>query len=434
MRLTIGTSATVASFVVQSFDQVIHEGNVTSSSPVVVSIPMDLIVTGNDFSNRQKGVRVTSVESVQLFVLAETFVSSFFHSTFLVYPDPRESLGDVDIEYEYIIVSIDDPAATTNTVFLLVGCDDNTTFTIVPSQTVELPSDLQTLSFSSISIDRDISSHQLTLHRMQTLLVSQRLDLTGTRVISNKPLVVISGHECASPSNTVGCELLAVQIPPVATWGTEFLLAPFAGRNTDHTFMIIASNDTTLSAVSCGNSSRGVQTQDLAFTLTVFENNYCHIESTGPIFVVQLAHVSAIDGRGDPAIAAVSPIDQYINSIDFFTLPTDIFPSNYISILVPAENYDPNSIILDNTVLECEWQEIYNRSMDIVGYGCNMTIVSGSTTAIQHTINYMIPDGRLSVTTYGFNTPPTAAGYAYLTGQRLKITEGSCKINNDNAA
>ena len=418
----------MASFVVQTFDQVIHEGNVTSGSPVVVSIPMDLIVTGNDFSNRRKGIRVTAVENGQLFVLAETFVSSLIHGTFLAYPDPRESLGDVDTEYEYIIVSTD--PGITNSVFLLVGCDDNTTFTIVPSQTVDLPSNLQTSSFAPVSVNQDMRSHQLTLHQMQTLFVSHgSLDLTGTKVISNKPLTVISGHECANiPQNASGCEPLAVQIPPVATWGTEFLLAPFAGRNTPQIFMVVASNDTSSLTISCSDSpSGGALIQNSVYTFKT--SNYCHIESDSPIFVIQLATGSTTDGLGDPAIAIVSPIDQYINNIEFFTLPTSIFPSNYISILVPTKNYDPNSILLDDRVLDCQWQEIYNISRSIVGYGCNATITSGTTAAIQHNITYIIPGGRLSVTAYGFNIPPIAAGYAYLTGQQLKITEGIYKNN-----
>ena len=425
MRLTIGTPATMASFVVQTFDQIIEEGNVTSSSPVVVSVPMDLIVTGNDFNNRRKGIRVTAVGSSQLFVLAETFVSSLIHGTFLAYPDPRESLGDVDIEYEYVIVSTDDPGIT-NSVFLLVGCDDNTTFTVVPSQRVELPSNLQTSSFAPVSVNQDMRSHQLTLHQMQTLLVSHSsLDLTGTRVISNKPLTVISGHECANiPQDASGCEPLAVQIPPVATWGTEFLLAPFAGRSSPQVFKIVASSDTSSLTISCGDSPPAVAlTQNSVYTLAT--SNYCHIESVSPVFVIQLATGSTTDGLGDPAIAIVSPIDQYINNIEFISLPTSVFPSNYISILVPTENYDPNSILLDDRVLSCQWQEIYNLSRSIVGYGCNMTITSGTAAAIQHNITYTIPGGQLSVTAYGFNTPPRAAGYAYLTGQQLKITEGS---------
>ena len=423
VRLTIGTPTMMENFVVRTFDQVIHEGNVTSSSPVVVSVPMDLIVTGNDFNNRRKGIRVTAAESGQLFVLAETFVSSLIHGAFLAYPDPREALGDDDIEYEYVIVSTD--PGITNSVFLLVGCDDNTTFTIVPSQTVELPSNLQSSLFAPVSVNRDTRSHQLILHQMQTLLVSHSsLDLTGTRVVSDKPLTVISGHECANvPQDASGCEPLAVQVPPVATWGTEFLLAPFAGRSTPQIFKIVASNDTSSLTISCGDSSpAGALIQNSVYTLAT--SNYCHVESASPIFVLQLATGSTTDGLGDPAIAIVSPIDQYINSIEFFTLPTNLFPSNYINILVSAENYDPNSITVDDTVLECQWQEIYNSSRNVVGYGCNTTVTSEATATIQHNVTYGIPDGRLSVTAYGFNIPPIATGYAYLTGQQLKITEG----------
>ena len=43
----------------------------------------------------------------------------------------------------------------------------------------------------------------------------------------------------------------------------------------------------------------------------------------------------------------ISPIDQYVHEIDFISLPTNKFPSNYISVTVLAQHYDPSSILLD---------------------------------------------------------------------------------------
>ena len=72
---------------------------------------------------------------------------------------------------------------------------------------------------------------------MQTLLVLHADDLTGTNVLSNKPLMVISGHECAyailNYNDIVmcfcvlipSCEPQALQVPLTTTWGTRFLIA-----------------------------------------------------------------------------------------------------------------------------------------------------------------------------------------------------------------
>lgn len=423
VRLTIGTPERAARFVVRSINQIIREGNVTPNTPVVVTVPMELIVTGNDFNNRHKGISVLSIGNNRLFVLAETFLSTVIHGTFLAYPDSRASLGAVDNEYVYIIVSTEDPGVT-NSVFLLVGCDNDTNVTVVPSQTIQLPSDLQTASFSPVSVNQSTRSHQLTLHQMQTLLVSHSSDLSGTKVISNKPLTVIGGHECANiPQDASGCEPLAVQIPPVVTWGTEFLLAPFAGRNSPQVFKVVASNITSFITISCGNSNpAGALIQNSIYTLAT--SNFCHIESDSPVFVIQLSTGSTTDNQGDPAVAIVPPIDQFVHNTEFFTLPTSTFPSNYISVTASAENFNPNRILLNGLILNCLWQEIYNSSRSIVGYACNTSIASETTAVRQHTISYTIPDGRLSATVYGFNTPPRAVGYAYLTGQQLKVMEG----------
>ena len=73
----------------------------------------------------------------------------------------------------------------------------------------------------------------ITLHRMQTFLFEAlAVDITGTSIVSNKPLNVVSGHECGNvPKNVAYCEHLTEQIPPTVTWGRQFLLTPYSGRS-----------------------------------------------------------------------------------------------------------------------------------------------------------------------------------------------------------
>ena len=419
LRLTVGTPSNgTVPFIVESSEEVIHTGMVTSSSPVVVTISSDQQVVSSDFSNRKKGVHVYSTNGDLLYVVAENFIAFLNHGAYLTYP--CFSLGENVNRYEYGVVSFDDPTDALNSQFLLVACKNNTTFTITPSQSVSLPSNAQ-ISSSDTTVEAGTPSHEITLHEMQTLLVLSVDDLTGSTIISNNPLTVLSGHECANiPLSEAGCEPLAVQIPPIATWGTRFLLAPHAGRDGPQAFKAVSSKSNTSFVYTCASESRFAPE---TATLSFFSADYCYLESTDPVLLTELSFGGSIDSKGDPTISIISPLDQYVKSIDFLSLTTSDFPSNYISVTVAAEHYNADNIRLDGEAINCEWYEIKDNDENTVGYGCNKTIASGSSIPQKHSVAHLDDDGLLSVLVYGFSSFP-GRGYAYLAGQNLILTEG----------
>ena len=139
--------------------------------------------------------------------------------------------------------------------------------------------------------------------------------------------------------------------------------------------------------------------------------------------MTELSFGGSIDSKGDPTISMVSPLDQYINAVDFLSLTTSDFPLNYISVTVAVEHYNEESILLDGQAIECKWQEIKNSDSETVGYGCNKTISSSLSIPRKHTISHSDENGLISVLVYGFSAFP-GRGYFYLAGQKLKITEG----------
>ena len=428
LRLIVGTPANSSvTFVVENNAGMIHTGTVTSSVPVAVTIPSDQQVTDSNFNNRLKGIHVYSTEGDPLYVVAENFLSFLNHGVYIAYP--CLSLGENIDRYEYGIVSVDDPTDTLNSQFLLVGCEDDTTITITPTQSITMPEDIQRSS-TVVTVEPGTTSHEITLNTMQTLLVLSVDDLTGTIIVSNKPLAVISGHECANiPLSEAGCEPLAVQVPPIATWGTKFLLAPFAGRDGPQAFRAVSSKSNTSYVYTCDSESRfAPETSALSF----FSAAYCYLQSTDPVFLTELSFGGSIDSKGDPTISMISPLDQYINAIDFVSLSSGEFPSNFISVTVAAEHYNPDSILLDGQPINCVWWEITDRDANIIGYGCNKTVSSDSGRPKKHTVSHSEEDGLLSVLVYGFSSFP-GRGYAYLAGQVLEITEGRLS-STDNVA
>lgn len=410
LRLVIGTPGPQeknVEFVVETSDLLIYEGNINSSTIAKVNIPRNLQTIASDMENRWKGIHVYTVsQNDEIFVLVENFYYTINYGSFLAYPNGFEAIQE-NSTFEYRIISKGD---ILHSEFLLVGCYNNTLVEIIPSQSVTLPINLWAQNDSDVVEVHPGTSYHVLIQQMQTLLVLSVPDLTGTTIISSKPLTVISGHECARvPSSVPGCEHFAVQVPPTSTWGSTFLLVPFAGRIGPQTFKAIGSvNNATFSYI-CNADMQYIQGP-------IFELNtshYCYLESSKPAFVVQFSTGHDLDNRGDPAIAMISPVENYLHKTKLILLP---FPTNYISVTTSAEHFNRNSILLDGMILDCAWHTFYNFGGNTVGYGCS-AYVNSSENHTQHTVIHSRQDGRLSVLVYGFKfTNAINEGYAYLAG------------------
>jgi hypothetical protein len=167
-----------------------------------------------------------------------------------------------------------------------------------------------------------VSSEQIehTLSGNTRLEITSHADLTGTEIISNKPVVVYSGHSCGNvPVNVSGCDQLVEQIPPVHSLGREFIVSAFERRSRgDYIKMVAAFNGTTIS-LYCG----GYQVD---YQLNALENRFhfmkvsssCYINATKPILIAQFSVGTpwSEDG-GDPSMAILPHVDQFLSAITF---------------------------------------------------------------------------------------------------------------------
>lgn len=405
---------TAALVVVETSIGVIVNGSVSAGNPVTVDLEplsgLELeVYTSTDRHNG--GVRVYTPNDEPLFLIGEHsyYIEGINHKSFLAYPCLM-----LDLARDYVYYAISVSARAHNSQLLLVGCEDNTLFTISPTRDVSLPSDLQNESSPLVSITAGSSSNELHLNQMQTLLISSPDDLTGTKIISNKPLTVISGNQCGGSSDPTvfACVPLAVQIPPLATWSTRFLLAPFSGRNSaEQFFKVVAATQTSIN-ITCGDVSY------LNLNIIQHEFNsseYCFLESMDPLLVFQISSEEGVDTGGDSAVALISPTSGYVNEVSITVLPSDTFPSTYLSITALVNDIN---ILINNETMACSWCEIENSNMETVGYGCSTALnVSAGSSPRQYTIK-ATNDGLFSVLVYGFNNA-TSFGYAYLGGQVL---------------
>ena len=424
-ELTIGTPSNQADYTIESRAGVIAAGTVNSSSPAAVIVSNTFQVVSGGMDERMKGIRVRVTGQNPVYVLV-TIKYNFFGSftfllgygSYLVHPNNELPNGG---DYVYYVMSTDYTGSSTRVTdrrsnALLVGNRNVTSVSITPTQNVSLPQDDSNL----IQVTAG-TTHNITLNSLQTLGFSSLFDLTGTKIVSDKPLTVITGHQCAQvPSTTGFCEPIYIHIPPIFNWGQLFLLAPLGGRTANQYYKLVTSNDSTTIAHRCGVGRNVIQQIPIAGTghfLSFPNNSYCYLTASSPIFVVQMAPGNNEDNVGDAAIAIVAPMSRHVKTTTFLNLLSD-FQASFITVTLQAKYFNASWILLDGIPLGCTWNNIYNTvNNDIVGHGCTFSVAAGT-----HVISHSEENGVLSVVAYGWNTTPNL-GYAYLTNINFKHGE-----------
>ena len=426
--------------------------SVSFDQPITVLLPSYLQPLSANYSERNKGIHVHSDAPISVTVMV---IEYDFRESYLVYP--YADLGQQ--RYEYYVVSADrsiNSWTETRSQFLLVGNENSTTITIAPTQSIEIPMDPQDPN-SALVLVAPGSAHTVVLHRMQTLLIGTSIgdDLTGTAIISDKPLTVISGHECGTLSDQlieefdqaqwwwwwwwgIWCDHFIEQIPPTVTWGKTFLIVPFPDESVQHYNKIIASAHATTVTQTCNGSV--VATIQLAspgdwnsreWNITYDPGAYCVIESNEPILVMQFSAEGHIENYFDvnasiifsQVMSIVPPVEQYINAVLYF--PNENITHlgyNYENHYAHITTNDKSSVLLDDLPYNWNWHPIYDQDGKTVGYGTIHKFPDTNPHVLRHTN----PSSGLSVIAYGsnFNEPSdNPQSNAFLMGMKLNVLE-----------
>ena len=408
-------SVSPVQFSISSLNGSIHNGTTTRDTPAVVTLPSSLQVHETTFNHRQLGLLVTSPPDEPISLVLAVIILGEPLLTYLALPcieQPTE---------QYVYYGISDSENLTTTFYgqiLLVGCRDDTTVTITPTHNVQLPDNPQLFNNFLVNVAAG-SSHTVTLHSLQTLLIAvEDVDLSGTKIVSNHPLTVIGGHQCVQiPSGFEFCDPIGTQVPPTINWGTQFHLTPLYSRTAGQRFKLIASEENTVVNITCNNSSTSttLTTPGSFFQYSSSYADFCYLKCSYPCYVSEIAFSRKfpvnIPDDGDPFLMTVPPISQYPHSVTFTTLPDA--PTNCYSIAVPADSYYNGTVIINGILTTLNWTPIRDTNGVITGYGYNTT-ANGS-----YTISHSHPNGKIYVSAYGFSS---VSGYGYLTGMLLEPT------------
>ncbi|MBI4886684.1 MAG: choice-of-anchor D domain-containing protein [Acidobacteria bacterium] len=185
------------------------------------------------------------------------------------------------------------------------------------------------------------SGGTMTLNRGDVLQVlSAGTDISGSLVTASAPVAVFGGHSCTNVPVPVGyCDHLEEQASPIEALGTEHVAAvPFNATGTPrHYVKIVGTVDGT--TLTYDPVQPGAPTSVNAGESILFEaTDHIRITSSSPVVVVQaLEGGSAFAGSltaGDPAMGAVPPTHQFLNSYTFVANPS--WAENWATVMAPA--------------------------------------------------------------------------------------------------
>ena len=332
--------------------------------------------------------------------------------------------------YEYIAASIRGDEGTVqqakDSVALIIGTEDETEIIVEIPLTNPVIITYDEATSRQFFPGAPIATRTITIQRFQTLYLQVNGgDISGVRIIANKPVSVFSGHECADiPIASQPCDVLIEQLQPIDTWGTELVTVPLRTRSGD-VLKVFASQDSTTVNVTYTDISSGIVITD-SFTLdrNGFRElggtstgaagaigDFALIQSNNPIAVFQFSRSFTTDNVivSDPFMLTVPSCEQYCDSYAVAPAPfneatigdvaTRVAYVNYTNIAVPAEYFNASSITINNSPANAsEFRPIRRADNSIWGYGAQLLLDEGA-----QVIRHQDPNAALSVTIYGFS-------------------------------
>ena len=377
------------------------------SLPQIPTAGVDFRVTDSSQRNKAVYIKAEGDRKVSVYGFNHEQRSS---DAFQVYPCHE---FDISGRYVYMVMSerghFIEPQQSN---LLMIGCDRATAnVRIFPATTIRLPGAIQQTL-------RGMRG-ELNIAGRDTYLVSTGAgqDPTGTVIRSTQPIAVFSGHQCAQvPFGVTACDHLVEQVPPHVVWGRLFFTVPVLGRTSGENYRIGAIEANTEVTATCVRIGSTNPTAELRVTISGGNPNvvnagdqiipnwaefdtvngtdpqFCCIEANKPVIVMQYSKGHTLNSPtsedGDPFMATVPPVCQYINN---FTVTSSVeISQNFkgsIGVTVSSVFFDNsvsarNSIQVDgNPLVPADtggWKPIYCNNLEVCGYGARQEVGVGS--------------------------------------------------------
>jgi hypothetical protein len=285
-------------------------------------------------------IHITSTQPVTAQLISDAIYVS---EAYCALPTP--SLG-----FEYLVMSapsVGYPANEANNfggVLAVIATQDSTSIRVTPTE--------MTTSGNPAGFAYTVSLKRGEVYQMLPLNPN-RTDLTGTRITSNKPIAVLSGHRFLEYDSTDASNPLLEQMVPVIDWGRKFYGAPLPKNLVGH-YRILASRAGTeiffdglrVATLGAGEDRR------FAYEGPVV------IRASAPVLVAQ--HTTSFpvgkgEPDGDPSMMLLNPVESFTESFMWGTsaIAPRLIPGDTIYVpfpqyvMITAPTADRSSVRLD---------------------------------------------------------------------------------------
>ena len=260
-------------------------GRVVPESTLVINLPPTVVVYSRN--DEKKGIYL-KVSSDKMTVIGQD-VRIHTTTTFLALPSVHLGIA----KYVYYGIVMTDISAR-NGIILVVGTENGTMMNLTTTQPVIVNVDNSTTTLISGR------KYSFELNRFQTVYIATFNDLSGTKITTDKPASVFSGHECVLIPRTVhGCDHIVEQIPPTAVWGKVFYISPLLTRRSYSVKILAAYNSTNISFY-CNDTLQFTSINEGETVVKTFTHEeYCAVHSNNKILVAQFSY-----GQNDDVLMA----------------------------------------------------------------------------------------------------------------------------------
>lgn len=202
----------------------------------------------------------------------------------------------------------------------------------------------------SLNIEGRIFYHggvfNLSLDNFETYQIGHAWDLTGTIIESSYPIAAFSGNDCSNLDGIGYCDHFMTQLPPTGAVDTTYIVPPnFVGRDT---IIRITAIEKSEMYYLIGTVNKTISLNESNFFNTrISSDQVCFIKSTRPVLVTAIGLASKVSNLGDPAMAIIQGINQYLNYYKI-VIPFG-YVDNFVSFMIKESFQD--SIRINSSVI-----------------------------------------------------------------------------------
>ncbi|MCF6333310.1 MAG: PKD domain-containing protein, partial [Draconibacterium sp.] len=235
-------------------------------------------------------------------------------------------------------------------------------------------------------------------------------DLTGSYVLSDKPIAFYSGsHGTRIPSGYCCWDHLYEQIPPVHSWGLEYFVVPLKSREQDR-YRIMAAEDST--TINITGRFAFILNRGEFSEVVFYHDDPKRILADKPIMVAQYSQSRDVDknytgGNGDPFMIILSSVTQSKNDVTFVAYDSNNIKNYYVNII--SLTSEINNIRFDGSSIAGEFQPFVEKEYSFA----QKSITPGT-----HRINNINEDGGFLAYVYGYGG---VESYGYGVGFNLDL-------------